>query len=139
LQKLPFYQQASILKAKSYLELGDFDKAIEIFTKIPISPERANIHWGAIGYASSKKGEMKKVHECLEKIKEQEKAGTDEFLNWSYTFIYLAFNETDKMFKYLEKSLKEKVASLLFIKVDPIFKPFRNDPRFIDLIVKHFE
>lgn len=138
LQKLPFYQQASILKARSYIELGEFDKAIEVFNNIPISPERVNIHWGAIGYVYSKKGEIKKVHECLEKIKEQEKAGADEFLNWSYTLIYLALNETDKMFKYLEKSLKEKVASLLFIKVDSIFKPYRNDPRFMDLMAKIF-
>ncbi|MCK4465270.1 MAG: hypothetical protein KAU83_06125 [Bacteroidales bacterium] len=138
LQKHPFAHKTGILKAESYLELGEFDKAIEIFNNIPISPERVNVHWGAIGYAYSKKGEMKKVHECLEKIKEQEKAGTDEFLNWSYTLIYLALNETDKMFKYLDKSLKEKVPSLLFIKVDPIFKPFRNDPRFINLMVKTF-
>jgi len=138
LEKLPFYQQARILKARCCLELGDFDKAIDIFNNIRISPERVNVHWGAIGYAYSKKGEMKNVQECLEKIKEQDKAGTDEFLNWSYTLIYLALNENEKMFKYLEKSLKEKVTSLLFIKVDPIFESFRKDPRFIDLMVKTF-
>jgi adenylate cyclase len=136
LAKLPFYQQASILKARCFIGIGEFDKAIEIFNNFQIGPDRANVHWGAIGYVYSKMGDMKKVQDCLEKIQEQEKAGTDEFLNWSYTIIYLALNEIDLMFAYLEKSLEEKVASLLFIKVDPLFKQFREDPRYLNLIAK---
>ena len=136
ISKLSSYTQAHILKARCLIELGEFENAIEIFKGIPSSMGRANVHWGALAVVYSRKGEPDKVKECLEKIKQQEKEGTDEFLNWSYTLVYLALGQTDLMFKYLEKSLDEKVASLLFIKVDHLFKPFRDDPRFIRLIEK---
>jgi TolB-like protein/Tfp pilus assembly protein PilF len=138
LKELPFFQQVSILKAKSHLFNGEIDKAIEIFKNMPIGPNRTTIHWGALGYAYSKKGETDKVNDCFEKIKKNDRQGKVEFLNWNYALIYLALNDIDKMFEYLEKSLEEKVAILIFIRVDPMFKQFRNDKRFIALIDKTF-
>lgn len=137
LEKLPYYQQASIMKVRCELELGHVDDAIRQFNSVPLGADRVNVHWGALGICYAKKGEMDKVQECLEKIQQQEKDGTDEFLNWSYTLIYLALNKVDVMFDYLEKSLEEKVASLLFLKVDHLFKPFREDQRFIKLIEQY--
>lgn len=138
LEKLPHFQQAYVLKAKAHLCAGETDKALETFKKIPDGPNCVTIKDVASALAYSKKGEIDKVYHCLEKVKEKEKAGIVEFLNWSYALIYLALDEIDKMYDYLEKSLNEKTATLLFIRVDPLFKKFRKDPRFIDLIDKTF-
>jgi TolB-like protein/Tfp pilus assembly protein PilF len=138
LEKMPNFQQAYVLKAKSHLCAGEPDNALETYEKIPDSPNIATLKHVASALAHSKKGEIDKVYLCLETIKEKEKAGSAEFLNWSYTLIYMALDEIDKMFYYLEKSLNEKTATLLFIRADPLFKKFRKDPRFIDLIDKTF-
>jgi TolB-like protein len=138
LKELPSFKQVSILKAKSHLFNGEIDTAIEILKNIPIGLDRTMIHWGALGYAYSRKGEMDKVNDCFEEIKKSEKESKVEFLNWNYALIYLALDEIDKMFEYLEKSLEEKVAILIFIRVDPMFKQFRNDKRFIALTDKTF-
>ena len=79
----------------------------EIFKNIPTGPNRALAHWGALGYAYSRKGEMDKVNDCFEKLKINNREGKVEFLNWNYALIYLALNEIDKMFEYLEKSLEK--------------------------------
>jgi TolB-like protein len=138
LKELPFFQQVSILKAKSHLYNGEIDKAIEILSNIPTGPNRTTIDWGTLGYAYFRKGETDKVYDCFEKIKKNDSRSKAEFLNWSYALIHLALNEIDKMFEYLEKSLEEKVAILIFIRVDPMFKQFRNDKRFIVLMDKTF-
>jgi tetratricopeptide (TPR) repeat protein len=138
LKELPFFQQVRILKAKGHLYNGQIDTAIEIFNNIPTGPNRATAHWGALGYAYSLKGEKNKVKDCFEEIKKSDKEGKVEFLNWNYALVYLALNEIDKMFEYLEKCLEEKVAILIFIRVDPMFKQFRKDKRFIALTDKTF-
>jgi len=138
LEKLPFYLQAHLLKAKAYIEIDEYDKAINILNKVPTGPDQAASFWGAMGYAFSKKGEQEKVRDCFHKIQEEAETGEDDFSSWSYTLIYTALNEFDLMFKYLEKGLKEKTAAFLFLRVDPTFRPFREDKRFIDLIKKYF-
>jgi TolB-like protein/class 3 adenylate cyclase len=138
LEALPHYIQASILKAKTYLILGKYDKAINIFNKIELSPERQYVHWGALGYAYAGKGDLDKARDCLKRIEEQEEAKSYAFLNWSYTMLYMALNEKEKMYTYLEKSLEEKTAALLFLKVDPMFKPIKGDEQYKALVKKYF-
>ncbi|MCP5108244.1 MAG: guanylate cyclase, partial [bacterium] len=104
---LPSFQQVFVLKAKSFLCAGEIDKALKAFQEISESPNRVTIKHVASALGYSKRGETAKIYDCLEKVKEQEKAGTAEFLNWSYALIYLALNDSDKMFYYLEKSLKD--------------------------------
>lgn len=135
---LPLFQQAHILRARAYLHNGEIEKAIEYFNNIPAGPNRITIHYGALAICYSELGDREKVEECLEHVKEQEKTGKAEFLNWSYSLVYLAMNDTNKMFHYLEKSLEEKVASLIWLGVDPLFKPYRQDPRFVKLMTKYF-
>jgi tetratricopeptide (TPR) repeat protein len=42
--------------------------------------------------------------------------------------------DMDTAMKYLERAFKERSADLLWLKVDPVFDPFRPDPRFQALV-----
>jgi adenylate cyclase len=134
LQKLPSFQQAHVIKSKALLCAGETDRALEAFNQIPSSPNRITLEYATMAVAHAIKGETDKIHECLEKVKEQEKTGTAEFLNWSYTLIYLALKDTDKVFYYLEQCYQDKTVTILFLNVDPLFKEYRNDKRFTSLI-----
>ncbi len=138
IDNLPYFTQAFILKGRCLLTMQKLDEALELFKRIPYDENKYTTHWGAVGYIYSMKGEINKVKECLEKIKHQDKAGICTLLNWSYAILYLALGQMDLMYHYLEESLKEKSATLLFIKVDPIFDAFREDKRFIALLDKYF-
>ena len=138
LESLPYFTQAYLLKGRCLLTTGKLDQAFALFNHIPYDENKFTVHWGAVGYVHSLQGNTEKVKRCLKKIQQQEKIGARTFLNWSYAIIYLALDQIDMMYHYLEKSLKEKCTALLFIKVDPIFDPFRQDERFINLLGKYF-
>ena len=44
--------------------------------------------------------------------------------------IHLGLGERDKAFAWLEKAFQERDVRLSFMKVDPKWYPWRNDPRF---------
>jgi len=47
---------------------------------------------------------------------------------------YLALGDYDQAFFWCEEAYKEQSGILQWIKVDPLFDPVRNDPRFVDLV-----
>jgi hypothetical protein len=48
--------------------------------------------------------------------------------------LYMALNDNDKAFYWLEKAYEQHDYSLNLAKVDPAFDPMRSDPRFIELL-----
>ncbi len=52
----------------------------------------------------------------------------------SFATIYNGLGDREESLKYLEKSFQERDSMLLFIKIDPVWDDFRNDPRFQDLL-----
>ena len=49
---------------------------------------------------------------------------------------YMALNDNDQAFYWLEKAYEQHDYSLNWAKVDPAFDPMRSDPRFIELLKK---
>jgi TolB-like protein/Tfp pilus assembly protein PilF len=47
---------------------------------------------------------------------------------------YLALGDYDQAFFWCDEAYKEQSAILQWIKVNPLFDPVRNDPRFVDLV-----
>ena len=44
-----------------------------------------------------------------------------------------ALGDSDRMFDHLEKAARDFENAVLYLKVHPVFRPYRNDPRFISL------
>jgi adenylate cyclase len=133
-----FFKQASILKAWSHLFVGEIDMAIKIFKKIPLTSSSSITFYGGLAFAYNKLQQLDKVLDCLKEFKSALGSGYTHWLNYNYTLIFRALDETDKMFEYLEKCLKEKTTPLIFIQVDPVWNEFKNDPRFIELVERTF-
>ena len=133
-----FFQQASIFKAWSHLIMGDYDAAITIFRKIPITVDESITFYGGLAYAYYKKMQYDKVLECLAELNDEVDKGNLHWVNYNYTLIFRALGETGKMFEHLEKCLKEKITPLIFIKVDPLWNDLRSDPRFAELVENSF-
>jgi hypothetical protein len=70
-------------------------------------------------------------------IAKVEQAGDKELIppnEFADTFCVLG--ETDKMFEYLTKAALQREPALTFALIDPFYKRYRSDPRFIALKTK---
>jgi DNA-binding LytR/AlgR family response regulator len=112
--------------------------AIEIFSHIPITTNKSIIFYGGLAFALHKQKRIDKILECLRDFKSEVDKGYSHWLNYNYTLIFRALGETERMFEYLEKCLKEKNTPLIFIQVDPVWHEFDSDPRFLELMEKSF-
>ncbi len=133
-----FFQQSTIFKGWCFLFLGDYDKAASTFSNIPITSDESLIFYGGLAFAYYKNQEYDKVLECFRDFSSEVSRGNLHWLNYNRTLIFRALGETEKMFEYLERCLVEKDTPLIFIKVDPVWNEFRDDPHFIELLEKSF-
>jgi adenylate cyclase len=46
---------------------------------------------------------------------------------------HLGLGDTDRTFRYLDRSLRERSDMLVYLEVDPRLEPLRDDPRYVDL------
>jgi len=138
LAKNSFFQQANIFKAWCHLFLGDLDLAISIFKKIPITVDEHLVFYGGLAFAYYKNLQYDKVFECLQSFNSEVDRGNLHWLNFNYTLIFRALEETEKMYEYLEKCLEMKDTPLIFVNVDPLWNEFRDDPQFAALLEKTF-
>ncbi len=50
--------------------------------------------------------------------------------------VYVALGDKEHAFEYLDKAVNERAGWMVFLNVDPIWDPIRNDPRFIAILHK---
>ena len=48
--------------------------------------------------------------------------------------VYATLGETDKAIDWLNKGYEQRVFSMFFVRVDPLFDPIRDDARFQELV-----
>lgn len=135
----PFFKQVSLFKAWSHLLLGDLDSAINIFQGIPITVEEKNTFYGGLAYAYYKKRQFDQVLDCMRLYQQEVEKGNLHWLNYNYALIFRALEEHEKMFKYLKKGLEEKNTPLLFLRVDPVWKEFRGNTEFTEMLEQSFD
>ena len=70
---------------------------------------------------------------------EEVEKGKLQWLSYNYALLFRALEEHEKMFKSLLRGLEEKNTPLLFIQVDPVWKEFRMDPAFRELVESSFD
>lgn len=138
LSENPYYQQASILKGWCQLMLEDYGAAAGIFARVPVTTDKSLTFHGGLAFTYYKQRQHARVLECLKNFKAEVDRGNPHWLNYNYLLIFRALAETEKMLRYLKLCLEEKNTPLLFIRADPIWNEFRNDPQFVEVIEKSF-
>jgi adenylate cyclase len=134
----PFYTQASIFKAWCHLFLGDPDAAIGIFQAIPLTGDKVLPFYGGLAMAHYKKGQYDRILGCMRSFSKEVETGSRHWVNYNYALIFRALDEKGKMLEYLKKGLEERNSPLIFIRVDPVWQEFRDDPAFKELIDTSF-
>jgi TolB-like protein/DNA-binding winged helix-turn-helix (wHTH) protein/Tfp pilus assembly protein PilF len=88
--------------------------------------------WAMIAYASGRSGDQAGAKLALERLEQLKQQRTLDSL--SFAVAYIGMGDNDKALQWLKKAYRERSSSLTALKVDPIYDPLRNDPRFRELM-----
>jgi TolB-like protein/Tfp pilus assembly protein PilF len=115
---------------------GDLGGAIAEYEKAAALDDDPEI-LALLGRAYAESGQKEKALKILEKLKAAEQ---QRFVrNYLYTIIYTGLGDKASAIDYLEKAREGgETPDTTWLKVDPLFDPLRNEPRFQQLVAKIF-
>jgi Flp pilus assembly protein TadD len=110
--------------------IAAFQKAVDLSNGDPLR-KAVLAHAYAV---AGKRDEARKIINELEEISKQR-----YFPPYFIALIYVALDDKDQAFVWLEKAFAECSAGMTFLKTEPMFDPIRGDPRFAALAAKIFD
>ena len=116
---------ALILNKQTDEAIPELERTVALMNRSPGSLEML-----ATAYARA--GNRTEALRLIEELKQRRQKGyvpAGAFIN-----PHLALGDYDQTFFWCEEAYKEQSAILQWIKVDPLFDPVRDDPRFTDLV-----
>lgn len=114
-----------------YLQLGRYGEAIDAVNHFS-AREDDPWRWAWEAAIYSRSGRAQKAGQSLAKL--EQVAGSRPDRNALLLMAYSATGPKERVLELLEKAYAEHSNSVVEIKVDPIYDPIRNDPRFKDLL-----
>jgi TolB-like protein/DNA-binding winged helix-turn-helix (wHTH) protein/Flp pilus assembly protein TadD len=85
-----------------------------------------------LGYTYAAIGKTAEARRMLDELREM--SAQNYVAPKHLALVYAGLGERDEMFTWLEKAYADRDISLTFIKVEPRWDPYRDDPRFVDLL-----
>ena len=135
----PFAMYINYIQAWSYLLQGQYDRAESALLEVDRQKDVYQSVLGTQGFLDARQGRLEKAYEKIRQIKLlQEKDGII-FPNYNCALVYAGLNKPEEMFYYLEKAFSEKPVHLMFIQADPFWDPYRNDPRYVQMVKRVFK
>ncbi|MCX6151977.1 MAG: tetratricopeptide repeat protein [Ignavibacteriales bacterium] len=131
----PNFWAARLNFAKVLLIKGETHKSIDILKEVRRSANDGIKCLPFLACAYTQIGKMEEVQKLIEEILNYKKEN-DVSYNLELATLYAGTDNAERMYLYLEEAYKEKIGGMIFLKVFPIFKKFRNDPRFLNLLTK---
>jgi TolB-like protein/DNA-binding winged helix-turn-helix (wHTH) protein/Tfp pilus assembly protein PilF len=128
----PTYDHAYTLMLPSYVQLGRFDDAIGEINRSAAAHGEGPWIWAWEAAVYGRSGRAAEASRALAKLEQD--AGSRPY---RYATLLLAYSGTggkERVLKLLESAYADHSNAIVQIKVDPIYDPIRNDPRFEDLL-----
>jgi TolB-like protein/Tfp pilus assembly protein PilF len=116
---------ALIVNHQTDQAIAELEKTVAMMNR---SPGSLDMLATAYAYAGRRQDALTLINE-LKRRRQRGYVPTGAFIN-----TYLALGDYDQAFFWCDEAYKEQSAILQWIKVDPLFDPVRNDPRFVDLV-----
>jgi TolB-like protein/tetratricopeptide (TPR) repeat protein/class 3 adenylate cyclase len=114
-----------------YEQQGKIHEALAEYLKGPLFPDDA----GAIstqGHAYALAGDNAKVAIALQKLKQM--AQKRYVSPCEIATVYAGMGDRERMFENLDQCYNQRAWEIIFLNVDPVFKSYRNDPRFLTIV-----
>jgi len=130
----PGYPSSYIRLALSNLALKNYAAALESANRgASLNKSRENVDW--LGLLASIHASSGQRERALDLLKQIEAAARQQRVSLMiFARVYACLGEPDKMFEHLEHGYAEHDPLMPWLAVDARFDPYRNDPRFKDLL-----
>ena len=115
--------------AAAYREKGMFTEALELYQK---AGEISGVPQPGLAITYAKMGRRSEAERVFNEVKTF--ATTHYVAGETIASVYVALNDNDSAFQWLERAYREHSGSLHGIAVRPAFRPLHSDPRFPDLL-----
>jgi adenylate cyclase len=136
----PRFRRAFEGRGMIYLAMGRYEEAVtdlEQYHKLIGHPLKG---LSSLGHAYAAAGNRDKALECLEKLKQREKAEPGVLLYMDFAFLYSGLKDFDRAFYYLNKTYEQRMGiaclGMIFCIRYPMLRELRSDPRFKELTEK---
>ncbi len=118
------------LKGVILTRLGEYEKAISHYQKLPISPNKTIVYNAGLGIVYATMGNKDKAIEYLGKIKSEKQQINVAYEENALLIINTLLGNFDEAFKYLKEDIKNKKYYLKFYRVHPVLNLLKKDPRY---------
>ena len=109
--------------------MGDYDGAIEVYLSRQVGNPGTNFMVGVAHALAGREDEAREVLDFLLERRQKRYVPGSQI-----GVIYGALGELDEAFEWLDRAYEERDYFLGGLKVDPMYDPLRDDPRFADLL-----
>ncbi|HEV2826030.1 MAG TPA: protein kinase [Pyrinomonadaceae bacterium] len=121
-----FYLGQAYEQKKMYMQ------AIATYQKGITQAERNPFLIAALGHAYALSGKRDKAQQALDELREMSKR---RYISpYLFAVVYAGLGDKDHTFAWLEKAYQDRSFFLIWLKVEPLFAPLRDDKRFQDLL-----
>lgn len=127
----PTYDHAEHLMIPAYLQLGRYDDAVTEIERWEAAGESPWM-WGWKAAVYARAGHPDEARRALAKL--EQTSGSPANRAVTLLIAYLGTDQKERALELLQQMYAEHSNAVVQIKVDPMFDPLRNDPRFKDLL-----
>jgi TolB-like protein/DNA-binding winged helix-turn-helix (wHTH) protein/Tfp pilus assembly protein PilF len=129
----PTYARAGTIDLV-YLEKGMYSEAQSDFEKRRSLFNQNPWYVGLSIYIDARSGRTVEARHSLDRLQQMNR--THHIDPLIFTYAYIGFKDNDQALNFLEKAYAEHSVSLTALKVDPLYDPIRNEPRFRKLLLQ---
>ena len=128
----PRYAESYLYLGQAYEQRQMYAQAIETLQKGMSQAENHPKLLASLGHAYARAGKRDEALKTLDQLRELSK---HRYVSpYWFAVLYAGLGDKDESFAWLDKAYEGHAVFLIWIKVEPIFDPLRDDPRFHDLV-----
>jgi TolB-like protein/DNA-binding winged helix-turn-helix (wHTH) protein/Tfp pilus assembly protein PilF len=128
----PNFYNAEAAMIPCYLQLGKYDQAIDGINRWVGRSEDGAWLWAWQAAVYGRSGHAEQARRALAKL--EQLPDSRAYRSAALLIAYSGMGQRDRVIELLQKAYSEHSNAVVLIKVDPMYDPFRGDPRFQDLL-----
>jgi TolB-like protein/DNA-binding winged helix-turn-helix (wHTH) protein/Flp pilus assembly protein TadD len=128
----PSFAAAHLLLGEAYRQTGRHEEALaELETAAKLSGDNP-LYQAQVAVAHAVTGQRT---EALRILTQLQKTSTERYVSpYGLAQLHAALNNKEQAFRWLQTAYDDRAVWMSYLAVDPVFDPYRADPRFQDLL-----
>lgn len=128
----PLAEESYRLLGMSLFRMGRAEDAERVLRESAALPGAGPYADATLGYVLAQRGKLDEARQICAKL--EEAASTGYVSSVAFGTLSLGLNDWDSALDYIQKSIDERRGWFVYARVNPIFDPIREHPRFQDMM-----